>query len=176
MEIVIFFEKVLFIFAEALWAMYLVFAAILYVIRFVPGHLALRRFRFLKKQHWRIFVPILCLFVFYELTPSGSLDGVLKLYLLLAFFLSLGCFALLKRVLMKGLAGLIGKTVVLEIYAADEKNVSYGIVYRGKILERIDSPRYCWEGYDLNAGDVLSAKVEDDTVRGKMGLKLKIFK
>ena len=69
-----------------------------------------------------------------------------------------------------------GEMVMLEIDAADEKTVSYGIVYRNKVLEQIDCPRYCWEGYTLNAGDVFSALVEDDTVRGQAGLKLKIFK
>ena len=118
----------------------------------------------------------MCLFVFYELTPYGSLNDVLTLCLLLAFLLLLGSFGLLKQALAKGLAGLVGKTVRLEIYAADEKTVSYGIVYRNKVLEQIDCPRYCWEGHALNAGDVLSALVEDDTIRGQVGLKLKIFK
>lgn len=37
------------------------------------------------------------------------------------FLLSLGSFGLLKQALVNGLAGLVGKTVRLEIYAADEK-------------------------------------------------------
>ena len=159
MDLVIFIEKGLFAFAEALWVAYLIFAVEFYFAKFVPGRLALKRFQRLRKLHRRIFLPVLCLFVFYELTPYGSLNEVLTL-----------CS------LSKGLAGLVGKTVMLEIYAADEKTVSYGIVYRNKVLEQIDCPRYCWEGYTLNAGDVFSALVEDDTVRGKAGLKLKIFK
>ena len=168
MDLVIFIEKGLFAFAEALWVAYLIFAVVFYFAKFVPGRLALKRFQRLRKLHRRIFLPVLCLY--------GSLNDVLTLCLLLAFLLSLGSFRLLKQALAKGLAGLVGKTVRLEIYAADEKTVSYGIVYRNKVLEQIDCPRYCWEGYTLNAGDVLSALVEDDTVRGKAGLKLKIFK
>ena len=176
MDLVIFIEKGLFAFAEALWVAYLIFAVEFYFAKFVPGRLALKRFQRLRKLHWRIFLPVLCLFVFYELTPYGSLNEVLTLCSLSAFLLSLGSFGLLKQALAKGLAGLVGKTVMLEIYADEEKTVSYGIVYRNKVLEQIDCPRYCWEGYTLNAGDVFSALVEDDTVRGKAGLKLKIFK
>lgn len=121
MDLVIFIEKGLFVFAEALWAAYLIFAVVFYFAKFVPGRLALKRFQRLRKLHRRIFLPVLCLFVFYELTPYGSLNDVLTLCLLLAFLLSLGSFGLLKQALVNGLAGLVGKTVRLEIYAADEK-------------------------------------------------------
>lgn len=121
MDLVIFIEKGLFAFAEALWVAYLIFAVEFYFAKFVPGRLALKRFQRLRKLHWRIFLPVLCLFVFYELTPYGSLNEVLTLCSLSAFLLSLGSFGLLKQALAKGLAGLVGKTVMLEIYAADEK-------------------------------------------------------
>ena len=90
MDLVIFIEKGLFVFAEALWAAYLIFAVVFYFARFVPGRLALKRFQRLRKLHRRIFLPVLCLFVFYELTPYGSLNDVLTLCLLLAFLLLLG--------------------------------------------------------------------------------------
>ena len=128
MDLVIFIEKGLFVFAEALWAAYLIFAVVFYFAKFVPGRLALKRFQRLRKLHRRIFLPVLCLFVFYELTPYGSLNDVLTQCLLLAFLLSLGSFGLLKQALVNGLAGLVGKTVRLAIYAAAEKPDSYGIV------------------------------------------------
>ena len=75
MDLVIFIEKGLFVFAEALWVAYLIFAVVFYFAKFVPGRLALKRFQRLRKLHRRIFLPVLCLFVFYELTPYGSLIG-----------------------------------------------------------------------------------------------------
>ena len=66
MDLVIFIEKGLFVFAEALWAAYLIFAVVFYFAKFVPGRLALKRFQRLRKLHRRIFLPVLCLFVFYD--------------------------------------------------------------------------------------------------------------
>ena len=86
MDLVIFIEKGLFVFAEALWAAYLIFAVVFYFARFVPGRLALKRFQRLRKLHRRIFLPVLCLFVFYELTPYGSLNDVFDTMFAVGFF------------------------------------------------------------------------------------------
>lgn len=64
MDLVIFIEKGLLAFAEALWVAYLIFAVEFYFAKFVPGRLALKRFQRLRKLHRRIFLPVLCLFVF----------------------------------------------------------------------------------------------------------------
>ena len=59
MDLVIFIEKGLFAFAEALWVAYLIFAVVFYFAKFVPGRLALKRFQRLRKLHRRIFLPVM---------------------------------------------------------------------------------------------------------------------
>lgn len=49
MDLVIFIEKGLFVFAEALWVAYLIFAVVFYFAKFVPGRLALKAFSTAQK-------------------------------------------------------------------------------------------------------------------------------
>ena len=91
------------------------------------------------------------------------------------FFFALAGFYILRYVVDRGLLSLDGQKVAIKVDFADEKNVLYRIVYKGKDMEQVDSPSYCWEGYDLKSGDVLWARVEASIVDGEVCLKLKFL-
>ena len=153
--------------------LYLCGAFFIYSKQIVPGYVGMRRFRKIRRWHKFFSAPLLCLFTVYAFTPWSSFGNFEKIAALITVFFALAGFFILRYVVDRALLSLDGQRVAIEIDFADEKDVLYRIVYKGKDMEHVNSPRYCWEGYDLKSGDVLWTRVEASVVDGEVCLKLK---
>ncbi len=171
----IFIDRVLLLSCGLLSFLYLIGAFFIYFKQIVPGYVGMKRFRKIRRWHKFFCVPLLCLFAFYAFTPWSSFGNFEKMVALAVVYFTLAGFFVFRYVVDKALLSLNGQKVAIKVDFADERDIVYRIVYKGKNMEYVNSPRYCWEGYDLKSGDVLWARVEASIVDGEVCLKLKFF-